>query len=330
MKIKEFDLIDKIEKLFKVPSPYVELGIGDDGAIINIPAGYRIVLSTDSMVENVHFNIKYMSPEDIGKRLLMVNISDIAAMGAHPRYILLSMIIPSQAEESVILNILESLKKQCESWNVYLIGGNISQGKELSFTITIVGILEGMATTRDGGCAGDKIYLTGEIGGAVLGRMILEKGLIKEENRILIDKYVQPNPPVKLITSLKILAHTAIDISDGFIKDLKHILSRSKCGAKIHLGNLPLPQSYNNYYNLFNKDDRWAAALYGGDDYELIITVPKEFSNSFVVESRILGRDVFEIGELTNNPDQIEFILPSGELYTPQLNGWDHSSGYCK
>jgi len=323
--MNEFELLNIIEDYFGALQPGVEIGVGDDGAVFRVAPNHRVVVSTDTMVDGIHFELSYIRPKTIGKRLVLSNISDIVAMGGYPRFILLSLIIPENQNIEILKEIFKGIKEEIQRRKIAVIGGNISTGKELSFTVTIIGELEGLPLTRDGATPGDKLYLTGSIGGAVLGRLILKNDIRGEYSEELIKKFEEPSPPLELILNIKTLVKASIDISDGFLIDLYRLIKASKVGAKVYLDKLPLPVGYELYWKLYNNKDRWDAALTGGEDYELILAVAKEFSKEIELQEKIWGRKLFCIGEITDRVDCIELINKKGDVYKIKEHlGWIH------
>lgn len=323
--MNELELLKIIEEIFLEPIPGVEVGIGDDGAVFRPSPGYKVVVSSDSMVENVHFDFEYMEPLEIAPRIVLSNVSDIVAMGGIPRFILLSIIAPETIKIQLIEEILRGIKREIKRWKLGVIGGNISLGKELSFTVTIIGEVEGIPLLRNGAQVGDKIYVTGEVGGASIGRVLLKNRKRGELEEKLIKKFLYPEPPLNLILNLKSLINSAIDISDGLILDLKRLITLSGCGARVYLDKLPLPDGYENFWQFYDPEDKWGAALTGGEDYEVLFTSSKLFSKEIELQQNLWGRKVYAIGEITDRSGEIEVIDKDGNEYRVKgFGGWVH------
>ncbi len=265
----EFELITHY---FKRPLPAdsgVALGIGDDAAICNVPPDQQLVITVDTLVAGVHFPLD-TPPADLGHKALAVNLSDLAAMGAKPAWFTLALTCP-QTNSAWLAAFSEGLLTLAQAHQMPLIGGDTTRGP-LSITIQAMGLVPpGLALTRSGAQAGDGIYVTGTLGDAglglqaLLGYETLPTGLLWR----LLDRLHRPTPRVAAGLALRGLAHSAVDISDGLLADLGHILSASGLGASLQLPALPLSADLRN---LLPNERAWTLALSAGDDYELCFT----------------------------------------------------------
>lgn len=272
----EFDLI---KRYFEQPQtwndPAVQLSIGDDCALVSLPDNTQLAITTDTMVENTHF-LPSISPEDLAYKALATNFSDLAAMGALPKWVSLALTLP-EVNESWLATFSQSFMETLEDYQVSLIGGDTTKGP-LSVTITAQGWVEkGSALCRHQAKAGDLIYVSGALGDSAAGlrHLLSGKSAANFDEEFLIQRHLRPTPRVSLGRALSIhhLANAAIDLSDGLISDLGHILKCSQCSAEIELSDLPLSSS------LLSRYDRTQAeqlALSGGEDYELCFTIPQE------------------------------------------------------
>lgn len=269
--MKEFELI---QTYFANRGPQrkdVVLGVGDDAALTRVPQDKLLVVATDTMVENVHF-FKDADPRSIGHRCLAVNLSDFAAMGAEPAWASLALTLPD-ADEDWIREFSAGLFEIAEYYNVQIIGGDTTQGP-LSITISLKGfVTEDKVLTRDGAKTGDWIYVTGQLGDSALAVQSKLKGkALPEHHRKHIEqKFNFPSARLAAGHVIRHAASAAIDISDGLIQDLGHVLKASNVSAIVDVTRLPISDDVIGCVEISEAID---LALIGGEDYELIFTVP--------------------------------------------------------
>jgi thiamine-monophosphate kinase len=293
--MNEFELI---QNYFNWPlsDPGIELGIGDDAAIFNLDSGYQLVTTTDTLSEGVHF-FKNDSPEDIAYKLLAVNLSDIAAMGATAKCFTLALTLP-KLDEIWLKQFSQSLKQTSKKYNVSLIGGDTTRGP-LNITITMMGVVEtSKAIKRSGARNGDNIYVSGEIGDAALCLKKINAG--ERPHKAELIKLNRPIPRIELGSALKGIANSCIDISDGLEQDLSHIIKASKVGAMVDIQELPLSQSMIKY---IESNDDWALPLCGGDDYELCFTAPENFYSEIINIAEFCKIKITKIGVINDSKD---------------------------
>jgi thiamine-monophosphate kinase len=264
--VGEFDLIARYFSGHALQHPDNRLGIGDDCALLTVPVGYQLAVTTDTMVEDVHF-FADVDPECLGHKLLAVNLSDLAAMGAEPLAVSLALTLPKvdanwlQAFSRGFFN----LARQCR---VDLIGGDTTSGP-LTLTLQAMGIVpEGKALLRSTAKVGDLIYVTGPLGGAGLGLKI-KQGYACNNPGPALTCFNQPEPRIMQGLALRDVASACIDISDGLAADLGHILQKSGVGACLDWDSLPLSPEVQEYIRLTGD---WQMPLTAGDDYELCFT----------------------------------------------------------
>ena len=263
--MNEFDLI---RRYFDTPvdDPDVILGVGDDGAIIRPTPGKEQVQVIDTLVEGVHFP-RHGDPADIGYRVVAVNLSDIAAMGANPRYMTLALSLPPK-EESWIAAFADGLFAAAAEHGVVLIGGDTTSGEAVVATVHITGELEtGNAILRSGATPGDIIYVTGTFGDAAAALKLGEGG---RHDDTLMRRFWRPEARVQ--TGQRLVGHAtaAIDVSDGLLGDLMKLLQASSVGAVVDIDRVPLSAALQSH---FDEEEQRQLALTGGDDYELCFTV---------------------------------------------------------
>lgn len=278
--IQEFPLIRQLQRRYERRSPLIRKGIGDDAAVVSIPAGNWAVLTTDLLTEGIHFDLQTASPESIGYRAAMANLSDVAAMGATPRFLLISIAIPPATVAADIHALYRGLMSACDQYEVHLIGGDTSASRQgLFLSITLLGTTAaGQALFRKGARIGDGIYVTGTLGDSLAGLQLLTHRrsvrLAKADRDFLIDRHRHPTARVRegLWLNQAQLATAAIDLSDGLSGDLRHVCEESQVGAEIELARLPISTACRKYAEK-QKIDPATLALAGGEDYELLFTV---------------------------------------------------------
>jgi thiamine-monophosphate kinase len=308
----EFDLIARCFAPLAGVDPDVRLGIGDDGAVLAAPVGEELVVTCDSLVEGIHL------PADApaiswGRRLAAINLSDLAAMGARPRWALLALTIP---EDDVcwLEDFARGLGERTRESEVALVGGNTSRGPRAA-TLTLLGTVPpGAALRRGTGRVGDAILVTGVLGAGALGRRLWDGGVRDARVRA----YLEPEPPWRFGPALRGSATSAIDVSDGFLADLDRLLEASGAGAEIEIERLPLAVGLDRF-----ADADLELALSGGDDYELCVTAPEGAVETLAARARGLGVRLRRVGRLTAQPG---IRLRDGErtLPLPRIRGHDH------
>ena len=272
----EFDIIQRYFTASKrSPRKDVILSIGDDCAITEHRQNQRIAITTDTMVENVHF-LPSINAADLAYKAAATNLSDLAAMGAEPAWFSLALTLP-HVDHQWLNEFSDSFFEVLDHYNVDLIGGDTTKGALHVVTITAQGIVpKGKALYRHSAKVGDWIYVSGTLGDSAAGLALLQQGKVKSavnsDEEFLIQRHLRPTPRVLLGFELSVgmLANAAIDISDGFVADLGHILQRSQCGAVIDLDKLPLSPAL---LKVVGKEKAEQLALTGGEDYELCFTV---------------------------------------------------------
>lgn len=278
--MSEFSIIDEffkpLGKFGSLLDPNsANIGIGDDGAVISCPEGMQLVVVTDTLVEGVHFPLE-TEPYDIAWKALAVNLSDLAAMGAQPAFYSLGLSLPpSCANEMFLSGFSMGLKDLASIFDVPLVGGDTTKSDRLTLTVTAHGWVESShALLRSSACVGDKIYVTGKIGdGALALQTILSNYPISEVDDLVFEKFYRPMPRVELGLELKKVANAAIDISDGLVADLSHLLDSSNVSAEIDYSLIPFSGSVEKYIDATG--NAWLP-ITGGDDYELCFTLSEK------------------------------------------------------
>jgi thiamine-monophosphate kinase len=302
----------------------VILGIGDDAALCTMPFGMQLAVSIDTLVECVHFPIT-TPPEDIGYKALAVNLSDMAAMGATPAWMTLALTCP-KVNETWLKRFSQGLLELAQSAQVSLIGGDTTQGP-LTITLQISGFVPaGQALRRHGAQPGDGIYVTGTLGDAGLGLALIQgppsllegaRGMDREREFVK-SRLNRPRPRLKIGQALRGIASSAIDISDGLVADLGHILNASGVGATLQLENLPLSNALHDYLSL---EQAWYFALSAGDDYELCFTVPP--SKEKVLQDALETKTYIRIGTIEKESG-LRCLDGKGRAFVPKRPGYQH------
>jgi thiamine-monophosphate kinase len=268
----EFELIGRYFSRLGSERNDVRIGVGDDGAVLVPPASRDLVVVTDTLVEGVHFPVG-CAAASIGHRAFAVNLSDLAAMGAEPAWALLALTLP-RVDEEWLTQFARAASDLCRRHGVALVGGDTTRGP-LSITVTLMGIVPiGVALERKGGGAGDAIFVTGSPGDAAAGLALEQKRLHVTDPmsaQILRDRFLFPTPRCEVGIALRGLASACIDVSDGLGGDLEKLCAASGCGAEVDAAALPVSESL---LGAVGRELAREYALTGGDDYELLFTVP--------------------------------------------------------
>ncbi|MDT3669957.1 MAG: thiamine-phosphate kinase [Aromatoleum sp.] len=314
----EFDLI---RRHFTRPAAHTELAVGDDAALIAPRAGMRLAVSTDMLVAGTHF-FADTDPEALGWKTLAVNVSDLAAMGAEPRWALLALALPT-ADEAWIAAFARGLFAFAARFGVDLVGGDTTRGP-LNLCVTAIGeVPAGEAVTRAGARAGDDLWVTGQPGRAALGLAHLRGDVVLDADAATccLDALTRPQPRVDAGLALRGIATAMLDVSDGLVGDLGHILECSNVGALLDAATLPLEPLLAT-----GADPRLArrCLLAGGDDYELLFSAPPSARPSLAALQSRLGLPLNRIGTLTPDARQLVIREADGTLRAPDARGYDH------
>lgn len=321
----EFDLIARYFTRPHQESNELPLSIGDDCALIEIPSQHRLAITTDTLVEGTHF-LPNISAADLAYKTVAVNLSDLAAMGAMPRYVSLALTLP-KVEEHWLAEFSQSLFAILDRYQTQLIGGDTTKGA-LSLTLTAQGILPtGQGLFRHQAKVGDWIFVSGTLGDSAAGLDILlnKNGKTSSESdRYLCQRHLRPTPRVELGLALRPFSYCAIDISDGLLADLGHILARSQVGAEIYLDQLPLSCHLRENYSESEAEN---FALTGGEDYELCFTVSDDKRENMQQLLRSQGILVTCIGRILPATSGLILQKNGKIISTPTQSGFDHFHG---
>ena len=311
MSLSEFGLIERFFARQPLKNQHNQLGIGDDCALLEIPEGYHLAVTTDTMVENVHF-FSNANPYQLGHKLLAVNLSDLASMGAEPFAVTLALTLP-QVDEVWLNDFSKGFLDLAQQFNVDLIGGDTTKG-HLTLTVQALGLVpKDAAMKRSAAKVGDLVYVSGCLGDAGLGLKI-EQGYHCTNPELALKQFHQPLPCVTQGLALRDVANACIDISDGLAADLGHILEKSAVGATIDVDALPLSEAVKTY--IVETGD-WQLPLTAGDDYQLCFTISPDKVAELTIECWQIGKIEAQTGLR---------ILRAGQLETLEAKGFEHFS----
>jgi thiamine-monophosphate kinase len=286
--------------------------VGDDCALLRPDAGLELAVTTDMLVEGRHF-LPGAEPRALGHKALAVNLSDLAAMGAAPRWATLSLAVPA-ADEAWLAAFSQGFFALAERHGVDLVGGDTTRSPLVAISVTALGeVPPGLALYRAGARAGDDLWVSGELGGAALA-------LVHPEIAEAAQRLHQPEPRVELGERLRGLAHAAIDVSDGLAGDLQHILARSGVGALVSYAQVPRPAVFKQLANPQLEKD---CVLSGGDDYELLFTAAAGRRGELERLSRELRIPLARIGGITSGEPRLAVLDDTGQPLSFR-GGFDH------
>lgn len=310
----EFDLISRIRARTSARGD-VELGIGDDAALLTVPPGRQLVVTADTLNAGVHFPLATCAA-DIGWKSLAVNLSDLAAMGAMPAWCTLALSLP-EAETHWIDGFLDGFLALSAQHGVALVGGDTTRGP-LSISVTAMGLQEpGLALRRDGARVGDDVWVTGTLGDAAAALQAILAG--KQASAFLRLRLARPQPRVAAGLRLCGLAHACVDVSDGLLADLAHVCGNSGVGAEVELAALPASDELQG----IDPAVRWSLQATGGDDYELCFTATPRHREPIRQAMDFAGVVATRIGRIVAGRD-VRALDGDGTEWRPPRAGYQH------
>ena len=337
--VHEFDLIHALRKQYNLRTPSVIRGIGDDAAVITSKAGQWTVLTTDLLTEGIHFDLRTATMADIGFRAAAANLSDIAAMGGTPHYLLVALAFPRTASKQHVLQLYRGMMAACRPHRIRLIGGDTSASNGGWFiSLTLTGkIAPHTALFRNGAQISDSLYVTGTIGDALAGLKLLNEPparvtrhsrtatLSAKHRQFLIGRHLRPTARVAVgqWLSTNRFATSAIDISDGLSGDLRHICKESHVGAELDLGALPLSKACRAYA-ASRKLDPIDLAQTGGEDYELLFTVSPRQRLRLEQSAVERGFALTCIGKIRPHRFGLQALSPQGQRHPLAHTSYEH------
>jgi len=315
--MREFDLIARIRARCAT-RPDVLLGIGDDAALLQVPANVQLVVAMDTLNDGVHFPID-TAPADIGRKALAVNLSDLAAMGARPAWCTLSLSLP-EADATWIDGFLDGFLELALMHDVALVGGDTTRGP-LSICVTAHGLVEaGLALRRSGARVGDDIWISGTLGDAAGALAQLQAG--NAVDPALHARLDRPVPRVALGRALRGIATACIDVSDGLLADLGHVCMASTVGAEVEIDALPASAALRS---AFDEGSRRTLQATGGDDYELCFTTPAAMQTEVERAARAADVEIARIGRVVEG-EGVAALDAGGKRWFPPRGGYAHFS----
>ncbi len=324
MSLSEFDLI---REFFSTPGlpprDDVVRGIGDDGAVLQVPADRELVLSLDTLVAGVHFPVD-TPPEDVGYKVLAVGLSDLAAMGAEPAWATLALTLPG-IDRQWLKQFSQALLQLAGAYQMQLVGGDTTRGP-LTISLQVHGFVpRGTACYRSGAQRGDLVCVTGTLGDAGLALHAMKQASCRDSLHYqqLLDRLQRPQPRVRAALAIRHLVHAMIDISDGLLADLGHILALSGVGACLYVDRVPLSQSFVSMRDCLEKLHWLDVALSAGDDYELCFTVAPDQLQTVQQQLSAAGCVCSCVGEIVDGAG-LQCRHEDGRPFQPSATGFDH------
>lgn len=329
----EFGLIEHLTAQFPLLQPSSLLGIGDDAAVLD-NSGLLTVLSTDMLVEGIHFDLAYTPLKHLGYKAVVVNLSDIYAMNAFPRQITVSIAFSNRFSVEALEELYAGIKAACDFYQVDLVGGDTTSSlKGLIISITAIGVSEkDRLVYRSGAKPGDLICITGDLGAAYLGLQLLERekriwlenpGVQPdlEDQRLVIGRQLKPEARrdvIEMFRQLELIPTSMIDISDGLASELFHICKQSNVGALLEEDGIPIHPDAQLLALQFKLDPA-TCALSGGEDYELLFTINPQDADKI----RFLP-EIYIAGEILDAADGIKLQTKGGKIHPLKAQGWKH------
>jgi thiamine-monophosphate kinase len=316
VELSEDELIAAIRRVLSGAGPEVIVGPGDDAAVLAPPSG-QLVLTADALIEGVHFDLAFTSARDLGYKAVVVNLSDIAAMGASPRAAVVTLALSRGVEASWVIELYGGMREACDEHALWLVGGDLTRGAQIAISVTVAGdVAPGRAVTRAGGRPGHIVAVTGELGASAAGLRIARAGRVgTERDRALLLAHLRP---VARVGEGAVLArHEAsamMDVSDGLGKDLTRLAAASGVRARLRLVDVPIATGATA-----------AEGLGGGEDYELLVALPgPQALEAAATELReSYGTALTAIGELAEG-DGVVAVGDDGIVRPLDPSGWDH------
>lgn len=327
MDVTEDELLAAIRKVLSGTAPGVVVGVGDDAAVVEAGSGER-VLTTDMLVEGVHFDRGLASARDLGYKAIVVNVSDVAAMAASPRFALASLALSPETDAAWTMELFGGMRGACDEYALSLIGGDLNRGDAAVVSITVVGeVAPGRAVLRSGAQVGDRVVVTGSLGAAAAGLLLAKsapgRAVASEWGRELLAAHFRPVARVGEAQTLAQAGATAMmDISDGLAKDLGMLCAESRVGARIDLGRIPVAKGLGPAAEALGLDPL-EAALSGGEDYELLATIAPAAVEGARAELRErFGVTLADIGAIIE--EGLCAVDQDGREFPLEPKGWDH------
>lgn len=329
----EDDLLAAIRRVLSGDQPGVVVGVGDDAAVVEAASrGAAVILTADMLVEGVHFDRRLSSPRELGYKAVVVNVSDVAAMAGSPRHALASVALSPEVDAAWVMELYGGMREACGEYALSLVGGDLSRAEAVVLAMTVTGEVErGRAVLRAGARPGDRVVVTGALGAAAGGLELARApaarvgaALASDWGRELLRAHARPVARVGEGQSLAQAGATAMmDVSDGLALDLSRLCAAGRVGARVRLADVPVAPGLEPLARLLPVDPL-ELALSGGEDYELVATLPERA----VAEARAMlaeryGASLAEVGEIVEGEGLVA-VEPSGRERPLEPRGWDH------
>jgi thiamine-monophosphate kinase len=327
--IGEQGFVQFLSHEFTTDDPRVVKGIGDDTSV-TLQDGERCLLTTtDVLVEGVHYSPSYTEPDLLGRKAVSTSLSDIAAMGGRPTFLLLSLSIPPGTSMEYLQSFYRGVRERMDEFGVTLIGGNTSSSP-WGMTVGVVAlgeVIRDEVVCRKGAAVGDTIYVTGHLGDSALGLDLLQAGAVQKvemPRNLAVMRHLDPTPRVRAgrVIAERRLATAMIDISDGLLCDLRHLTEASGCGASITLPALPLSPQLRE--RIASNPDDIRLPLAGGEDYELLFASPPENTSSIHALAEEIDLPITPIGTIVPKEKGVAVLDENGEVVPIRAEGFDH------
>ncbi|MBA3291080.1 MAG: thiamine-phosphate kinase [Actinobacteria bacterium] len=313
-------LIERVTSLFG-PAPAHEVWSGDDTAVLEAPQE-ALLFTTDLMVEDVDFRRSYASGFDVGWKLVAINASDVASMGGRPWRAVANLSLPEDTEVAFVDDLAEGIVAACSEWDIGLVGGDFSAGREISASLAMIGLADGeQRVLRNGANPGHILCVTGALGGSAGGLVVLEEGIDDGPSRdSLVSRHLRPRARVREGFALAGLASAMIDVSDGLAVDLGHLTAASHVGCEVTVEALPLDDGLRWLGSVHPDTDPGGLALLGGEDFELLLTLDGGNWDEARARVEAVGTSLSRIGTITDGPARIG----GRDLEKWRAEGWEH------
>ncbi len=330
----EFGLIARIARSLPAPGPGVIVGIGDDVAVLRTDGTHHILATCDIQVEGVHFLREKIAPQQLGRKVVAINVSDIAAMGGLPRYLLVSLVLPKDTAVTFVDGLYEGMQAECARWGAAIVGGNMAHSPEgVIVDLFLLGEVEPEHLLRRSGArVGDRVLVTGTLGDSAAGLALIlhpEAVCADEHRQQVLERHLTPTPRLwegQAIARSR-LATAMIDVSDGLASDIGHICEMSNVGVRFWADALPISSAARAVAEAVGaRALDWA--LFGGEDYELLFTAPADQAAELARRVREeTGTPVAVIGEIVPAEEGMTLVGSDGSLLPLRKGGWDHFAG---
>jgi thiamine-monophosphate kinase len=327
----EFPLIDRIARIASVERDDVIVGIGDDVAVLDNVGEDWILAKVDSQVEGVHFLRDAISPRQLGRKALAINLSDIASIGGRPLYALVSLALPGDIEVAWVDELYHGLREEGDRYGVAVVGGNMARSQGGAFVdVFVLGrVRREHVLLRAGARPGDRVLVTGRLGDSAAGLQLLlapEIEVPPPDREMLAQRHYTPTPRLReaqVIARLGV-ATAAIDLSDGLSSDVGHICERSQVGVRLWAARLPISPATRRVAAACGREP-WQLAIEGGEDYELCLTVPEASAEALAAAvERQTGTPLTVVGEVLAPEQGRWLVLEDGQEVPLQAGGWQH------